>query len=362
MDVKSVRFNNTKNEEFQSILRKRVNAYFKDNKISKTGNAKLYIKTFVMFAAYFVPFALISFHVFESKWIWLLLAGVMGFGMAGIGMSVMHDANHGSYSKNEGLNKFVGIFSMTVLAGNALNWKIQHNIIHHTYTNVHELDEDITSLGFLRFEPHSPKKKIHKYQFIYAWFFYGLMTVMWSTVKDFKQLNRYNKMGFIKEANTTYAKELTVIILSKIGYYAYMLIPYFVIPEMTFLNWLLGIFVMHYVAGLTLAIVFQLAHVTDVNEYPLPTDNLLDNNFIEHQLRTTMNFATTNKFVSYISGGLNFQVEHHLFPAISHIHYPEISKIVKDTAAEFKMPYNVERTFFGALGAHVRMLKQLGAA
>ena len=360
MSANAVRFNSGSNRQFQSELRKRVDSYFKDNNISKNGNWKLYIKTFVMFSAYVTPFLLIVFNVSDSKLIWLLLSVLMGFGMAGIGMSVMHDANHGSYSKNQTLNKVLGFFSLAFLAGNAQNWKTQHNVIHHTYTNVHELDEDIAPVGVLRFEPHSDKKAIHKLQFIYAWFFYGLMTLMWSTVKDFKQVVRYNKAGHLEAAGTTFRKELAIIIASKIVYYAYMLIPYFVVPEMTFLNWVLGFVVMHFIAGLTLAIVFQLAHVTDENEFPMPENGELEHNFVVHQLSTTMNFATGNPVISYIVGGLNFQVEHHLFPSISHIHYPKISKIVQATAKEFDMPYHTGKSFLGALYAHTKMLYTLG--
>ena len=171
---------------------------------------------------------------------------------------------------------------------------------------------------------------------------------------------RYNKDGYLKAAKTTLGKELAIIIVSKIAYYAYMLIPYFVIPQMTILNWLTGYLIMHYVAGLTLAVVFQVAHVTEENEFPLVVDGALENNFIEHQLRTTMNFATENRLVSYLVGGLNYQVEHHLFPAISHIHYPKISKIVEATALEFNMPYKKEKTFLGAISLHQKMLYKLG--
>lgn len=360
MSISTVRFNNNSNRQFQTELRKRVDSYFKENKISKNGNIHLYIKTVVMFAAYLVPFFLITFHTFESKTVWLLLSALMGLGMAGIGMCVMHDANHGSYSKNARFNRFLGFFSMGLLSGNSLNWRIQHNVIHHTFTNVHDHDEDIAPPGFLRFEPHTEKKKIHKFQFLYAWFFYGMMTLMWSTIKDFSQVIRYNKAGHLKAANTTFAKELSVVILSKILYFAYMLIPYFIIPEMSFLNWVIGYVVMHYVAGLTLALVFQVAHVTEDNEFPLVTEGELDNNFIEHQLRTTMNFAMGNRFISYVVGGLNYQVEHHLFPAISHIHYPKISVIVERTAKEFNMPYKYEKTFAGAIYQHTKMLYTLG--
>lgn len=361
MSATAVRFNNNVNRNFQMELRKRVDSYFKDNHISKSGNIHLYIKTVVMFAAYLVPFFLLVFNVFDNKGMWLLMSVLMGFGMAGIGMCVMHDANHGSYSKNETLNKILGFFSISMLAGNSLNWRIQHNVIHHTYTNVHDHDEDIAPLGFLRFDPHAEKKKIHKFQFLYAWFFYGLMTLMWSLSKDFSQAMRYEREGHLKAAKTTLAKELTIIIVSKLLYFAYMLIPYFVVPEMTLLNWVIGYVVMHYVAGFTLAIVFQVAHVSDETEFPLVgADNTLENNFIEHQLKTTLNFATGNRWISYVVGGLNYQVEHHLFPAISHIHYPKISKIVEATALEFNMPYKKERTFIGAISLHSKMLYKLG--
>lgn len=360
MSVKTAKFNNGANVPFQQELKKRVDAYFKNNNISKKGNLNLYTKTIVMFAMYLVPYFLLTFNVFDSKLIWALLAMLMGLGMAGIGMGVMHDANHGSYSKNSKLNSILGYFSISLLSGNSLNWRIQHNIIHHTFTNVHGHDEDIASIGLLRFEPHQPKKKIHKFQFLYAWFFYGLMTLMWSTVKDFNQAIRYNKEGYFKLSNTTFAKELTIIIISKILYYGYMLIPYFIIPEMTFLNWVVGYVIMHYVAGLTLAMVFQLAHVTDVNEFPVIQDGELENNFMEHQMRTTMDFATKSWFITYFVGGLNFQVEHHLFPAISHVHYPELSKIVSATAAEYNVPYHAEKTFLSALYQHTKMLYKMG--
>lgn len=357
---KTLRFNTGANRNFQTELRKRVDAYFKENKIAKHGNINLYIKSILVFASYLVPFFLIVFNVFENKTAWWLLSAIMGLGMAGIGMCVMHDANHGSYSKNEKFNKALGFFSIALLSGSALNWRIQHNVIHHTYTNVHDHDEDIAPLGFLRFDPHSKKKAIHRLQFFYAWFFYGLMTLMWSTTKDFRQLKRYSQEGYLASANTTYRRELAIIIVSKLLYFAYMLVPYFTVPGMTFMNWLLGFVTLHYVAGFSLAVVFQVAHVTEENEFPLPTEGALENNFLEHQLRTTTNFAMNNPVISYLVGGLNFQVEHHLFPGISHVHYPKISKIVAATASEFNMPYRYEKTFTAAVFEHTRMLYKLG--
>jgi linoleoyl-CoA desaturase len=355
-----VRFNNT-NRQFYTELKKRVDGYFRENNISKTGNTNMYIKTVFMFTAYFVPYFLITLNVFDSKLIWFLLATLMGFAMAGIGLCVMHDANHGSYSKSTKINRFLGFASISIVGGYSLNWRIQHNVIHHTYTNVHEHDEDIAPPGFMRFEPHAKHLWIHKLQFIYAWFFYGLMTLMWSTTKDFKQLIRYNKKGHLKTANTSFGIELTMIIFSKVIYYCYMLLPYFLIKEMTFLNWLCGYIFLHYLAGLILAMIFQPAHVVEETEFPLPnTDGNIENHWAEHQLRTTMNFATGSKLFSWIVGGLNHQVEHHLFPTICHVHYPKISKIVKETAKEFNLPYFNKKTFIGALWSHERLLWKLG--
>ena len=357
---KILRFDNT-NKQFYTELKKRVDAYFKDNQISKSGNWNMFLKMVFMFSIYLAPYFLIIFNVFDSKVIWLLLAAVMGFAMSGLGLSVMHDANHGSFSKNTTFNRWLGYLSMGIVGGYSLNWRIQHNVLHHTYTNIHGHDEDIVPPGFMRFEPHAERKWIHKFQFLYAWFFYGMMTMMWSTTKDFKQLMRYNSRGLLKGSNTTFGKELTILIFAKLGYYAYMILPYFLVKEMTFLNWLTGFLVMHYIAGLVLAMIFQPAHVVAETEFPMPNDQgQLENHWAEHQMRTTMNFANGDPVFTWLVGGLNFQVEHHLFPTICHIHYPKISKIVEKTAREFHVPYLSRKTFAGALWSHETMLWRLG--
>jgi linoleoyl-CoA desaturase len=355
-----LRFNNA-NRQFYTELKKRVDNYFREKKLSKNGNANMYAKTVFMFAAYLVPYFLILFNVTDSRLAWFFITILMGLAMAGIGLCVMHDANHGSFSRSTKLNRFIGSLSMNLLGGYSLNWRIQHNVIHHTYTNVHEHDEDIAPPGFMRFEPHSEKKWIHKLQFIYAWFFYGMMTMMWSTTKDFRQLYRYHKEGHLKTAQTTYRKELTNLILAKGFYHSYMILPFLLVPGMSFLEWLFGFLILHYVAGLVLALIFQSAHVVQEAEFPLPVDGVvLENHWAEHQMRTTMNFATGDPVFSWLVGGLNYQVEHHLFPNICHVHYPKISSIVESTAREFNVPYKSQRTFVGAIWSHQVMLWKLG--
>lgn len=354
-----LRFNNKK-KEFYNVLKGRVDNYFRENKISKKGNFSMFAKTLFMFSVYFTAYALLAGHTFESKWLWLLLSIVMGFAMSGIGLCVMHDVNHGGFSNNKLINKFLCYFSMHALGGHSLNWRIQHNHIHHNYTNVHNHDEDIAPPGFLRFEPHAPQKPAHRFQFLYAWFFYGLMTLSWCTIKDFKQIIHFHRLNLLG-AKTSLGKELMVIILSKAGYFAYMLLPFFLVENMTFTDWLIGFTIMHFIAGFGLATIFQAAHVVEEAEFPLPDETgHLKEHWAELQLKTTMNFSMNDKFFSWLIGGLNYQVEHHLFPTICHVHYPAISGIVAQTAAEFNLPYHAQKTFAGAVASHARMLYRLG--
>lgn len=345
--------------EFYATLSQRVNAYFRDNNISRTANGAMVVKTIVMLMIYFVPF-IISLSLPVSYPVYLLLCLMMGFGVAGIGLSIMHDANHGSYSTKPWINQALG-FSLNLIGGNAFNWKVQHNLLHHTYTNIFDVDEDISPRGALRMAPESPWKPFHRYQFLYAWFLYGLMTLVWVVGKDFARLVRYQNDGLVKKQKANLAAEWTVLVVSKALYLSYtVVLPMMILP---FAWWqiLLGFLAMHYVAGFVLAIVFQPAHVIDGTSYFVPDENgNLENSWAIHQLHTTTNYAMNNHALSWYVGGLNFQVEHHLFPNVCHVHYRALSSIVKATAREFNVPYKVKETFWDAMAAHRQILKDLG--
>ena len=215
----------TKSDAFTKKLAQRVDEYLKSNNLKKYGNWRILLKVPLMFSLYLVPFFLMVFGIIDNAWIMFLLTAIMGIGMAGIGLSIMHDANHGAFSRFKWVNKLMS-FSMEILGGNSTNWKIQHNVLHHSFTNVHDMDEDIAPPGMLRFSPNEPRKKMHRFQVFYAWFFYGLMTLSWMTSKDFIQLVRYNKNGLLSAQNLTLRKALTTLIISKVIYYVYIaLIP-----------------------------------------------------------------------------------------------------------------------------------------
>jgi linoleoyl-CoA desaturase len=355
----SLKFNN-KNQEFYSVLKNRVDGYFNSNQISKKGNLNMYAKTGFMFLMYFLAYTILVSGTFENKLIWLTVAVIMGFAKAGIGLCVMHDVNHGGFCENKFINKFLCYFSMHILGGHSLNWRIQHNNLHHNYTNVHNHDEDIAPPGILRFEPHATRKAAHRFQYLYAWFFYSIMTLSWCTIKDFRQIFHFNRTKRLS-AKTSLKKELLVIIVSKSAYFGYMLLPFFLVENMSFLNWLCGFLIIHFIAGLGLATIFQAAHIVEETQFPLPDEeNSINDHWAELQLKTTMNFSMESKSFSWLIGGLNFQVEHHLFPTICHVHYPAISGIVAQTAKEFNLPYYSQRTFAGAIRSHTKMLYRLG--
>jgi linoleoyl-CoA desaturase len=351
----------TQKTEFVKVLRKRVNLYFKERNLSKNSNFNMVFKTIFMISIYFIPFSFIISGVVETWWVNLILWSIMGFGMAGIGMSIMHDANHGSYSKSKKINSILG-YLIHLIGGSATNWKLQHNVLHHTYTNISGMDEDLDSDPLMRFSPDQKRKKFHRFQHIYAWFLYGLMTISWALDKDFLQLFRYKRKGLLNLQKINFSKALTFLIFSKIFYYGYVL----VIPLIFASSWwtaLVGFFIMHFIAGFVLAIVFQCAHVVENADYPKPQESgNMEHNWFAHQLHTTSNFAHKARLFSWYVGGLNFQVEHHLFPNICHVHYRKLSPIVKKTAEEFGLPYHTFTTFFDALSCHTRQLKKLGVS
>lgn len=354
------RFERPKKGEFMLTLNKRVDEYFRTNNIKKTGDWRMHVKTLFMFALYCVPAGLMLSYQGESYLFYAFLYFMMGVGMAGIGLSVMHDANHGSYSDKKWLNTLMS-YSLNFLGGHAIAWRVQHNFLHHSFTNIDGMDEDITSLPILRFNPHTKRLGIHRLQFAYAWIFYALMTFFWILFKDIIQITKYNNRQYLKRENTNVRREFLILVITKVLYISYSLVIPSIYGPFSFWAVCGAWLILHATAGLILAAIFQPAHV--VNETIFPTTN--KNNSIEeewaaHQVRTTMNFAPKSHIFSWFVGGLNFQVEHHLFPMVCHIHYKDISSIVKDTCKEFNLPYHSQPTFVHALYDHSKLLYRFG--
>jgi len=355
-----VKFASKGEDSFYDTVKQRVEEYFRTNNISRYANTAMKVKTAVMLSLYFAPYFLMVSGFATPLWLfygtWLL----MGLGIVGIGTSVMHDSNHGSYSENKHVNNFLGNI-LNILGGYSRNWRIQHNILHHTYTNLEGLDEDIDAGILLRMTPHKPRYRFHRFQHIYAWFLYMIMNLFWVTVKDFRQLLRYDKEGLLKKEKVTLKKAITELSLLKVLYVAYILVLPMMFSGVAWYHVVFGFIGMHMMAGLGLACIFQPAHVMETSTFPdPPPTRKMEDSWAVHQVLNTTNFSPDSTLTAWFIGGLNYQIEHHLFPHICHIHYPKIAPIVAQTAREYNLPYNVQKTFAHALWEHGKMLRELG--
>jgi linoleoyl-CoA desaturase len=318
----------------------------------------MYLKTIVMLGIYLVPFIIIL-TVPMSPWLALGLAVFMGVGEAGVGMSVMHDGVHHAYSSKAWVNKLASS-TMLLLGSNIFNWKVQHNVDHHTFTNIFNYDPDISNLRVIRLCEHIPVKKYHRYQQFYAFPLYGLMTF----VKLFGEIGvllKYNRQGITRRYNLNPSWQMVKLILIKVFYFAIIIGLPLIFTDFSIWQILVGFIALHVTAGMIMSTVFQMAHVVEGTQQPLPDeDNKIHNDWLVHQLNTTSDFGRKNGLLSWYIGGLDFQIEHHLFQNICHVHYPAIAAIVKETADEYGFYYNLKPTVFHALASHFRRLKELG--
>ena len=351
-----ITFNN-KNKPFYSALKANVDEYFIQNNIRHTGNWELYSKTAILVPAaigLYILLLTVSFPV----WAGVSLCMLLGFILASIGFNVMHDACHGSYSSKKWVNNIMGL-SLNALGGNAFIWKFKHNIVHHTYTNVDGVDDDIAKSPLMRQCASQKWVPAHRFQHIYVVLVYAISSFAWVAMMDF---NKYFKRKvFTTQLQKMDIKEHIIFWASKVLYGVfYVAIPVYFVG---WKSWAIGFTAMEIIMGLTLALIFQLAHVVEHAEFEAAAgmeSKLIENEWAIHQIRTTANFAPKNKFINWYVGGLNYQVEHHLFPRVSHVHYPAISGIVQKTCEDFDLPYNTYPTFTSSLASHFRMMKQLG--
>ena len=341
--------------DFDHILRTRVSDYLKEHNIKETGNKIMQAKGLSIFIG---MLAIYYGLVFQTESI--LMGFVMTFLLVQaqilIAFNVMHDGGHGSFSSKKWLNELASL-SLEFLGASSSLWKQKHNNLHHTYTNIDGKDDDLDINGMIRLSPRQEKKPWHNYQHFYAPFLYGFLSLYMLFYSDFKKMIT-KKIGDtpLRPIGKT---QLSLFVISKVFYIIYALvIPMFFHNPLVVIGYFLF---SHFIFGLTLSIVFHLAHTVRETTFPTPDVNgTLPYSWVEHQLHTTSNFAQKNWFVTFYCGGLNYQVEHHLFHKISHVHYPRISKIVKETCEEFGKPYNVNPSFWFALKSHFSFLKLMG--
>ncbi len=338
---------------FFSVLKEKVDRYFSSNHVEPTGGGRLYVKSGIQIFSAAVLYTLLVFFPMINS-VAIVLAALLGINLAVIGFNIMHEGGHQSFSKHRWLNSFAGYF-LNALGGNIYFWKVKHNVNHHTFTNIEGADSDIDVQPFMRLHPSQPLFGIHRFQHIYCGFLYGISYNAWVFYEDFQKYFSHKIAAHMKPMSLS-IKEHFVFWITKITY-----IFVFLAMPIIFLGWLkalLGFFLVTFVCGLFISIVFQLAHVVEQTQFP--TEKKIVGDWAVHQVSTTSNFGTRSKLLFWLLGGLNFQIEHHLFPRISHIHYPQISRFVKETCREFNVTYHEYSSMFDAIVSHLVYLRRMG--
>jgi linoleoyl-CoA desaturase len=343
--------------DFTATLRKKVDEYFASNGGKHTGNVRVYLKTAILVLTGAAAYTLLIMGI-TPIWLSIILCVLLGIVLAGIGFNVMHEGAHGSYSPKQWINEIMAL-SLNAMGGNSFLWKEKHNVNHHSYTNVEGHDEDIDIRPWFRTNVNQPKRWFHRYQYIYWALLYGFTYLIWVYSLDFKKYftGKITKDTRMKKMKL---KDHFIFWISKLTYFfIFLVIPLICLG---FVKTLVGYLITSFVCGWVISVVFQLAHLVEDAAFPVPAEitKKIDHEWTIHQIVTTANFSTKSKFVSWFVGGLNFQIEHHLFPRTNHVHYPSISKLVKEVCEEYNIRYMEFPTVLSALRSHIGYLKVIG--
>ena len=343
-------------EGFHRELRAQVKNFFAAPERTARDVPGMYLKSFVILGWTFASYLLMFW--FTAWWQIGLLSTSLGLAMAAVGFNIQHDGGHSAYSERRWVNRIMA-YTMDMIGASSYVWKHRHNIIHHTYTNITGHDGDV-DLGFLgRLTPHQPRLGFHKYQHFYLWPLYGFVTAKWHLMDDFNSVIR-GKIG-----ETSFPRPKGKDLFYFLGGKALFFSLAFAIPMIWFPWYIVAgvYFLATFLQGIVMSMVFQLAHVIEDAEFPMPEGDSMrmEAAWAVHQVQTTVNFAMDNRLVNWYTGGLNFQIEHHLFPHICHLNYPELSKVVASVCEKYGVEYNTYDTVGGAVAAHYRWLKEMGA-
>lgn len=357
--AKRVRFKSTpRKDQFIRVLRERVNEYFENKGISKHANTEMIIKTIVAFVAWIGVYTLLITNTLSFSY-WLLLAGftLLGFVNIFIAFNIMHDATHDAYSGNQKVNDVLS-YTMNFIGGNQYLFRRMHGA-HHGYVNIHGIDVTLESHGMFRFTPDEPYRSYHRFQHFYTFLLYAFAMLQWVTLKDFKWFFGEAHIGNQKNIRHPF-REYVILLISKTVYFGLTLVLPLLLIDAPVWVILLGFLFIHLLPGVTFALIFQVTHVYDGTTYPLPDEEgNIENNYSLHVLETTADFSRNNKIGSWLMGGINIHVVHHIFPDVCHVHYAALTDIIAETAREFGIEYKENPSFWVALKKHYLILKHL---
>ena len=356
---KVVRYKSTREKDyFARDLRKRITNYFKENNISQYANLEVKVKAILGYTLWGAVYSLIISDLLSFNLIFLMFGFLtLGFINIFLAFNVMHDACHGAFSANRKVNYILG-YTMNFIGGNSYLFTKMHNA-HHAFVNIAGIDVTLETHGMFRFTPHEPWEPRHRWQHIYTPVLYALAMIHWVLVKDFKWMFTETNIGNRKNVKHP-MREYFILFISKIVYYSLtLIIPMLVLSAPWY--WIIIFWInLHILPSLCFALLFQVTHVYNGTHYPLPDDEgNIENNYFIHVLETTADFSRENKLTTWLTGGINIHIIHHLFPKICHCHYIPLTRIVKQTAEEYGIQYQENKDFLTALRLHMQMLYKL---
>ena len=342
---------------FHAALKDGAASHFDQRAVARWGNRAMHAKTAIILTWFAASYGLLLAWGGTSEWLAAGLTVSLALATAGVGFSIMHDANHGAYARSPRVNHAWAL-ALDFIGASSYLWRRKHNVQHHTFANVDGLDTDIDAGPFLRLAPSQPFRSFHRFQHVYAWPLYGMLLIKWWFVDDFRNLlgGRIGNVPFPRPRG----RVLATLVAGKVMFLGWSI----VLPALVFRSaWVAAYFVFGaMVLGIVLSIVFQLAHVLPESQFHeagtvarhLPTG------WAEHQVLATADFAPRNRLLGWYLGGLNFQIEHHLFPDVCHVHYPALSRMVEATCRAYGVPYRAFPSLRSAVAAHHQLLRSLG--
>ncbi len=339
---------------FPKVLRRRLEYFFTDQKISPKADGSMWLKVAVGLAALLGSW--IAIYILRpDSWRFVALYLLGGIAQTFLLLNIAHDSNHNAISTVPSVNKLLN-YVFDVCGISSYMWRILHHRGHHSCINLQGEDDALTGRGIFRFTPHEPRTRMHRFQHIYALFFYALFSLDYVFLRDFEAFF-FPTHDYLKRT-THPPREYAILFAGKGLYLTYMLILPVVWLGKPILLVLLSFVLVHLIIGLTVSLVFQTTHTVDSTYFP--SDRGEFDNGVYHIFATTADYATEKPLVAWLTGGLNHHIAHHLCPYVCHTHYAPLTRIVKQTAEEFGVPYRQHPTMRRAIVHHLILLKQLG--